>query len=63
MTHKLKDQIRNWLHCSGNFVRPNHQDSIMTYDHVCNHDDGHMCSCRVEKLIELVEEFENTVDK
>lgn len=60
---KLKSQIGWWLQSPTNSMGSFHPDSIMEYGKICKHDDGHMCRCRIDKLIELMMEFEETTDK
>jgi hypothetical protein len=60
---KLKSQIRWWLQSPNNYMGSFHEDSIMKYDCVCKHDDGFMCEHRIEKLINLIEDFEYPANK
>jgi hypothetical protein len=57
LTEYQKNQIRNWLHAPKSYSDPYHPNSIMDYKTVCSHDSSFMCKCRVEKLIELLEEY------
>jgi len=42
------------LNTSGNYKIPYHQDSIMVYEKICNHDDGYLCEHRRKYIINFV---------
>lgn len=56
-------KIYEWLRSPRTYddIAQNYPNSIMFYDVICNHDDGHMCTCRIDKLIMLINESEKTI--
>jgi len=48
------EQLQNILHTSGSFDTPYHEDSIMSYGKICNHDDGYLCEHRRRYIIDFI---------
>jgi hypothetical protein len=51
------ESLRNTLHVnlSGEWRSKYHKDSIMDYNVICQHDEGVLCECRLEKLLQLID--------
>ena len=44
----LLKKLETKLNTSGSYSIPYHEDSIMTYGKICDHDDGYLCEHRRE---------------
>lgn len=44
------------LNTSDNYRIPYHEDSIMTYEKICDHDDGYLCEHRRKWIIDYLTE-------
>lgn len=60
---QLKTQIRWWLQSPSTSKGRFNPDSIMEFEKVCTCDDSFMCEHRIEKLINLLEDFEYSDNK
>lgn len=49
----LLKKLENKLNTSGSYSIPYHEDSIMTYGKICDHDDGYLCEHRREWILEF----------
>ena len=49
----LLKELETKLNTSGSYSIPYHEDSIMTYGKMCDHDDGYLCEHRREWILEF----------
>lgn len=56
MTQELENELRKILALDLSGSNTDFPDSILTYNVVCNHDDGYLCEHRLEWLIEFLKE-------
>ena len=49
----LLKELETKLNTSGSYSIPYHEDSIMTYGKICDHDDGYLCEHRREWILEF----------
>ena len=49
----LLKKLETKLNTSGSYSIPYHEDSIMTYGKICDHDDGYWCEHRREWILEF----------
>ena len=49
----LLKKLETKLNTSGSYSIPYHEDSIMTYGKICDHDDGYLCEHRREWILEF----------
>jgi hypothetical protein len=61
------EQLQNILHTSGSFDTPYHEDSIMSYGKICNHDDGYLCEHMRRYIIDFIKknteiDFQENID-
>lgn len=53
---KLKDLIRAKFASPTSYMSPSNPNSVMEYGIICQHDVGFLCQCRLDYLIELINE-------
>ena len=49
----LLKELETKLNTSGSYSIQYHEDSIMTYGKICDHDDGYLCEHRREWILEF----------
>lgn len=59
VSDKLEQRIRQLLRVPNTWSEPEADGSVMWFGQYCRHDDGFMCQCRLDRLIQIIREFED----
>ena len=53
-TEDILSDLEQKLNTSSSYSIPYHEDSIMKYEKICNHDDGYLCEHRRQWIIDFI---------
>ena len=49
------------LNCTTSYLEDTPKDSIMHYSQLCNHDDGFLCECRLEYILNYLNQNKDDI--